>query len=354
MEFTHRRSALCAAAALAIGRIGLAVAATIPTTAQIHGAGATFPAPLYAAWAADYAKSSGVRVTYDAIGSGAGLERIRSRQIDFAGTDAPLAAPELAAAGLVQFPVVVGGVVPVINIRGIKPGQLKLSGQVLTDIFLGRIRKWNDARITALNTDIALPSANITVVYRSDRSGSSLLWSDYLSRSSEAWQATIGASIAPKWPTGVGGDGNEGVATYVERTRFALGYVEYAFARAHNLSDVALINRSGRVVRAGRETFRAAAEAGSWNPDIAQQLATDLPCTNCWPITGASFILMEKSPGRGANARAVLQFFDWALHQDKTLTLNLDYLPIPEPVATRLPQIWGTLLDENGKPIWPK
>ncbi|HEY0339419.1 MAG TPA: substrate-binding domain-containing protein, partial [Steroidobacteraceae bacterium] len=152
MEFTHRRSALCAAAALAIGRIGLAVAATIPTTAQIHGAGATFPAPLYAAWAADYAKSSGVRVTYDAIGSGAGLERIRSRQIDFAGTDAPLAAPELAAAGLVQFPVVVGGVVPVINIRGIKPGQLKLSGQVLTDIFLGRIRKWNDARITALNT----------------------------------------------------------------------------------------------------------------------------------------------------------------------------------------------------------
>jgi phosphate transport system substrate-binding protein len=250
--------------------------------------------------------------------------------------------------------MVVGGVVPVINIRGIKPGQLKLSGKVLTDIFLGRIRKWNDGRIKALNPDLAMPGANITVVYRSDRSGSSLLWSEYLSRSSESWQTAIGASVAPKWPTGVGGDGNEGVATYVERTRFALGYVEYAFAHAHNLSDVALINHFGRVVRAGRETFRAAAEAASWDTDITQQMATDLPCTDCWPITGASFILMEKSPERGANARAVLQFFDWALHRDPTLTLNLDYLPLPEPVATRLPQIWHSVLDGNGRPIWPK
>ncbi len=350
MGCSHPGLALCAAAALAIGRMSLAA----PAVGEIRGAGATFPAPVYAAWALDYEKSSGVRVTYDPVGSGAGIERIRTHQVDFGASDAPLSVPELATAGLIQFPAVIGGVVPVINIRGIKPGELKLDGAVLAEIYLGRIRRWNDARIAALNPNLALPGTNITVVHRSDRSGSSLLWSDYLSRSSTLWQGTVGASIAPQWPAGVGGDGNDGVASYVQRTRFALGYVEYAFARAHRLSDVALINHSGHVVRAGPATFGAAAEAANWNADITQQMATDPPGDESWPVTGASFILMEKSPAREASAIATLRFFEWALRQDQAAPQRLDYLPVPEPVVKQLPQLWRTIRDRSGTPAWPR
>ena len=229
---------------------------------EIHGAGATFPAPVYAAWAAEYQRSTGVRLTFDAVGSGEGIERIRSHQVDFGASDAALTPEDLMAAGLLQFPVVIGGVVPVINIRGIKPGQLKLSGAVLADIYQGRIRKWNDASISSINPTLALPNANITVVHRSDPSGTTLLWTDYLSRSSAGSRdAGLAASLAPRWPIGVGGKGNEGVATFVQRTRFAIGYVEYIYARNHHLSDVALRNRSGAFAHAGRDTFTAAAMA---------------------------------------------------------------------------------------------
>jgi phosphate transport system substrate-binding protein len=322
---------------------------------EIHGAGATFPTPAYAAWARSYALVSGVRVIYDAVGSGAGIERIRARAVDFAASDAPLDARELSADGLVQFPVVVGGVVPVINITGIEPGQLKLTGGLLARIYLGTIRRWNDPAIAALNPSLRLPNANITVVHRSDRSGTSLLWSDYLSRSSALWQSTIGTSVEPRWPIGVGGEGNEGVASYVQRTRFALGYVQYAFAMAHHLSDVALINHSGRLVRADRETFRAASEvAPNWDTvGIMQQMATDLPGNDTWPITGASFILMERSPKRSANALAALRFFQWVLQQGPPITHDLGYVPIPSRARAQLPAVWRSITDASGKPIWP-
>ena len=343
--------------ALALGAARPAPATTPDLThaaaAEIHGAGATFPAPVYRAWAADYARAAGVRVSYDAIGSGAGIERIRARQGDFGATDAPLAARELAAAGLAQFPAVIGGVVPVINIRGIGPGQLQLTGAVLADIYLGHIRRWNDTRIAALNPGVALPGVNITVVHRNDRSGSSLLWSDYLSRSSADWQRTAGASTLPSWPTGVGGAGNEGVASYVERTRFALGYVEYAFARAHHLSDVALVNASGQRVRAGRDSFRAAAESMDWTSDLTQQMATDLPGAGNWPVTGASFILVENTPQRAAPVHAVLQFFHWAEQHEAGATATLDYLPLPQAAVAQLPRQWQTLRDTSGRPLWP-
>src|SRR5262249_1383626 len=274
------------------------------------------------------------QVSYEAVGSGEGIERIRRQQVDFGATDAPLSAEELDRAGLIQFPVVIGGVVPVINITGIKPGQLRLSGALLADIYRGKIRKWNAAPIAALNPTLSLPNTNITVVHRSDPSGSSWLWTDYLSRSSSSWRSEVGASLAPKWPTGVGGAGNEGVASYVQRTRFAIGYVEYIYSRRHHLSDASLRNQSGQFVQAGRDTFHAAAETADWNPAAGySQLPTDAPGNGSWPVTGASFILVGRSAARSPNTRQVLRFFDWALHQGGAIAGELDYVPIPGAVV---------------------
>jgi phosphate transport system substrate-binding protein len=332
-------------------------AAVSPAAAAepIHGAGATFPAPVYNAWATAYQSGGGAHVAYDAVGSGAGINRIRQRQVDFGATDAPLTADELASSQLMQFPVVVGGVVPVINITGIKPGHLKLTGALLADIYLGHIRKWNDAGIAALNPHQPLPNTNITVVYRSDPSGTSLLWTDFLSHSSIDWKSSVGASLAPKWPTGVGGAGNDGVASYVQRTRFAIGFVEYVYARKHLLSDVALRNHAGRFVQASRNAFSAAAVAADWHIDSGfQQLPTDLPGSESWPITGASFILVGtgSQAASGRNTTEVLRFFNWALHQGEPLARELDYVPVPRTVVDALPSLWGTLRDSAGNRLW--
>jgi phosphate transport system substrate-binding protein len=330
----------------------LAIAATRTAAAgPIHGAGATFPAPVYEAWAAAY--PGGLQLSYDAVGSGAGIERIRRRQVDFGASDAPLSAADLASSQLIQFPVVVGGVVPVINITGIKPGGLKLTGAVLADIYLGRIRKWNDTAIAALNPKQPLPNTNITVVYRSDRSGTTLLWTDFLSRSSADWKASVGSSLTPKWPTGVGGEGNDGVASYVQRTRFAIGYVEYIYSRKHLLSDVSLRNHNGRFVQAGRDSFRAAAESADWHAAGGfQQLPADLPGNDTWPVTGASFILIGTAPADGGNTTEVLRFFHWALHHGEPIARELDYAPVPRTVIDALPSLWGTLHDSAGKRLW--
>jgi phosphate transport system substrate-binding protein len=324
------------------------------TVEQIHGAGATLPAPVYAAWAAAYQQLHGLQITYDAVGSGEGIERIRRHEVDFGASDVPLSMEDLASAALIQFPVVVGGVVPVINIRGIKPGQLRLTGAVLADIYLGRIRKWNDAAIAALNPNLTLPNTNITVVHRDDASGSSLLWTDYLSRSSPSWRSTVGASLTPKWPTGTGGTGNEGVASYVQRTRFAIGYVEYIYARRHRLSDVALRNRSGQFVQAGLSAFDAAAAATDWSATGLRQLPIDPPGNASWPVTGASFILLAASPALSGKTVQVLRFFEWALHDGKPLTRELDYVPVTDTVIEQLPALWGTLRDRTGQRIWPQ
>jgi phosphate transport system substrate-binding protein len=323
---------------------------------EIHGAGATFPAPLYAAWSAEYRRSSGVGVTFDAVGSGEGIERIRGRRVDFGASDAALTPQELTASGLLQFPVVIGGVVPVINIRGIKPGQLKLSGALLADIYLGKITRWNDVSIAALNPALALPNANITVVHRSDLSGSTLLWTDYLSRSSAAWRESgLGVSLEPRWPSGIGGKGNEGVASFVQRTRSAIGYVEFIYARNHHLSDVALRNQSGTFVQAGRDAFAAAAAAADRDgtAPMQQQLATDLPGTASWPITGASFILIPQPTANSAKTLAVLRFFNWALHQGEPITRGLEYAPLPKAWVDQLPTLWAAIRDSTGQPVWP-
>ena len=330
------------------GVLGIVVSlcASLPTVGaseEIHGAGATFPAPVYTAWAEAYERESGVRVFYDPIGSGAGIDRIREHEIDFGATDAPLSKEVLAGADLLQFPTVIGGVVPVINIRGIEPGRLKLNGAVLAGIYLGRIRKWNAAEIASLNPGVSLPSANITVVHRAEPSGSTLLWSDYLSRSSTEWSTKIGSSLAPSWPTGIGGDGNEGVASLVQRTHFAIGYVEYFYARGHHLSDVALINRRGRFVKAGPESFAAAARHTSIADLVnGAQFATDLDGEASWPITGASFVLIDRRAADRARTRATLQFFEWALRHGEQSARELYFVPLPagalDPLTERLRQ----------------
>ncbi len=255
--------------------------------------------------------------------------------------------PELAAAKLLQFPVVIGGVVPVINIRGIRPGELRLSGDVLARIYLGQIRKWNEPPIRALNPGLSLPGANITVVHRSDSSGTTLLWTDYLARSNTVWKEQVGSSSQPRWPSGTGGTGNEGVASFVQRTRFALGYVEYSFAREHHLSDVALRNRSGTFVQAGRRGFGAAAQAVNWDALAGMpQLPADLPGSESWPITGASFILVGISPADRTGTRAVLQFIDWSLRQGSPMVEELDYAVLPAQALERLPALWAPWLND--------
>jgi len=324
-------------------------------SAQIHGAGATFPAPLYVEWAKAYAQAGGEAVRYDAVGSGLGIEKIRQREVDFGASDVPLEPAELAVSNLMQFPVVIGGVVPIINISGIKAGSLRLSGPLLADIYLGRIRKWSDSQIAELNPKLHLPDANITVVHRSDSSGSSLLWTDYLSHASSAWQSNVGASLLPVWPIGVGGIGNEGVASYVQRTRFALGYVEYTYARSHRLSDASLRNHDGIFVRAQPEAFRAAAGVSNWS-DLAhiRQLRTDQPGADSWPITAATFVLLPTTSGDSARTRAVLKFFDWALHRAAAIASSLDYEPIPNSLVEQISDLWRReIRDNNNQPIWP-
>jgi phosphate transport system substrate-binding protein len=340
--------------ALVWGSIGVGADRNGAAAPAARGAGATFPAPLYAAWAAAYARATGINISYEGVGSGSGLARIRSHEVDFGASDVPLTQRERVASDLVQFPVVIGGVVPVINITGVAPGQLKLSGAVLAEIYLGHIRKWNDSRIAELNPGLSLPSANITVVHRSESSGSTFLWTQFLSRSSPTWRSEVGESLMPRWPVGVGGVGNEGVASYVQRTRFALGYVEFYFSRQHNLSDAALRNKDGRFVRAGRATFLAAAAAANWSSgaDVGQ-LPIDSPGSSSWPITGATFILLPRTPQDAARAREVLRFFNWGLHEGRMSIESLEYTPIPAEMRDALASVWGTIRDRAGKPVWP-
>jgi phosphate transport system substrate-binding protein len=338
----------CAAAAAA-----LAFTATA-SAADIVGAGATFPYPIYAKWAEAYKAKTGIGLNYQSIGSGGGIKQIQAKTIDFGASDAPLKADELQKQGLVQFPAIIGGVVPVVNIEGIAPGAMRLTGPVLADIYLGKIRKWNDKVIAELNPSVRLPDVNITVVRRSDGSGTTFLFTDYLAKTSDEWKSKVGASTAVAWPEGVGGKGNEGVASYVQRIKGAIGYVEYAYAKRNKMSHVAMRNKDGQFVQPDDDAFQAAAQYANWKAEPGfYQILTDQPGRTSWPITGASFILLHARADKPQNTTEVLKFFDWALKNGQKMAEELDYVPMPEAVVKLVNDEWrAQVKDASGKPLW--
>ncbi|HEY9223841.1 MAG TPA: phosphate ABC transporter substrate-binding protein PstS [Variovorax sp.] len=325
--------------------------AHVPAFAQnVTGAGASFPAPLYAKWASDFAKATGTQVNYQSVGSGAGLKQIEAKTVDFGASDAPLKDEDLQAKGLMQFPTVIGGVIPVVNIPGIKPGELKLSGEVLGDIYLGKITKWNDPAIKALNGSLALPDAAIAPVRRADGSGTSFLFTNYLSKVNAEWKSKVGEGTAVNWPTGAGGKGNEGVAAFVNRLPNSIGYVEYAYVKQNKMTYAQLKNAAGSFVSPEDTAFKAAAAGADWSKSFYQVL-TNQPGAQSWPITGATFILMQKSQDKPANAATVLKFFDWAYKTGDKTADDLDYVPMPDAVKATIAKSWGEIKDGSGKAI---
>jgi phosphate transport system substrate-binding protein len=301
--------------------------------ADITGAGATFPYPIYAKWAEAYKAKTGSGLNYQSIGSSGGIKQIKAKTVDFGATDAPVKFEDLEADGMVQFPAIIGGVVPVMNIEGVKPGQIKLDGITLADIFQGNITNWNDKRIAALNPGVKIPAGDITVVHRADGSGTTAIFTDYLAKVSESWKSSVGAGAAVKWPaaTSVGGKGNEGVAANVSRVKNSIGYVEYAYAKKNKMIYAQMKNLSGNYVSPDDLTFAAASANTDWSkiPGMGVYL-TNAAGANSWPITGASFILMYKNPVNKANATEVLKFFDFAFKEGKNMALDLDYVPMPD------------------------
>ncbi len=317
---------------------------------DVTGAGATFPAPLYAKWADAYNKSTGQRINYQSVGSGAGLKQIRSKTVDFGASDMPLKDEELAKDGLMQFPTVIGGVVPVVNIKGVSPGQIKMNGQLLGDIFLGNIKKWDDAAIKALNPGVSLPSADIAVVRRADGSGTTFIFTNYLSKVNPAWKAKAGEGTAINWPTGAGGKGNEGVAAFVTRLPNSIGYVEYAYAKQNKMSYVQMQNAAGNFVKPEDAAFKAAAAGADWAKSF-YQILTNQSGKDAWPITGATFIMMHKQQDKPQQAAATLNFFNWAYKNGSKMADDLDYVPMPDAVVANIAKAWGEIKDSSGKAV---
>jgi phosphate transport system substrate-binding protein len=332
-----------------IAAAGLSVAGAA-LAQNVTGAGATFPAPLYAKWADTYNKATGVRVNYQSVGSGAGLKQIRTGTVDFGASDMPLTDDELAKDGLVQFPTVIGGVVPVVNIKGVQPGQVKLTGAVLGDIYLGKIAKWNDPALAALNPGVPLPDAAISVVRRADGSGTSFIFTNYLSKVNAEWKAKVGEGTAVNWPTGAGGKGNEGVAAFIGRLPNSIGYVEYAYVKQNKMTYVQLKNRDGQFVAPDDANFKAAAAGADWSKSFYQVL-TEQPGKDSWPITGATFIMMHKAQDKPASASAALKFFEWAYANGDKSAGDLEYVALPEAVKNLVRKQWGDIKGADGKAI---
>lgn len=321
--------------------------------ASIIGAGATFPYPLYAKWGESWHRETGAKLNYQSIGSGGGIQQIKARTVDFGASDAPLEAKELDAAGLLQFPLVMGGVVPVVHLEGLAPGALVLDGDVIAGMYLGEIKKWDDGRIRALNPGVTLPSKDVTVVHRADGSGTTWIFTSYLSKTSNAWKDRVGTDKAVSWPVGVGGKGNEGVSVYVQRADGAIGYVEYAYAIQNKLGVAKLKNAAGQIVEPGMESFQAAAESADWSQERAFYVVlTNQPGARAWPITGASFILMHKEQRDADKARAMLQFFDYGLRHGGAAAASLHYVPLPESVVQLVEEAWAHQVRAEGRPVW--
>ena len=336
---------LTAAAALAAF-----AASTLVQAQEITGAGATFPAPVYAKWAAEYNKATGVKVNYQSVGSGAGIKQIDSKTVDFGASDMPQTDDVLKTKGQIQFPTVIGGTVPVVNIKGIAPGQLKLDGQVLGDIFMGKLTKWNDPAIKAINPGLALPDADIAVVRRADGSGTTFNFTNYLSRVHAEWKSKVGEGTAVNWPVGAGGKGNEGVAAFVNRLPNSIGYVEYSYVKQNKMTFAVMKNRDGVFVAPNEEAFKAAAAGADWNKSF-YQLITDQPGKNAWPISTATFILMNLKQDKPANATEAFKFFTWAYKNGDQIALDLDYVPLPDNVMAAVQKVWGQVTDASGKPV---
>ena len=317
---------------------------------EITGAGASFPAPIYAKWASDYNTATGVKVNYQSIGSGGGIKQIDSKTVDFGASDMPLTDEVLKTKGQIQFPTVMGGVVPVINVKGIEPGQMKLTGQVLGDIYLGKVARWNDPAIKALNPTLALPDAAIAQVRRADGSGTTFLFTNYLSKVNAEWKSKVGEGTAVNWPLGAGGKGNEGVAAFVGRLPNSIGYVEYSYAKQNKLSFTLMQNAAGVFVKPEDDTFKAAAAGADWNKSFFQVL-TNQAGKDAWPITGATFILMHQKQDKPVNAAEALKFFTWAFKNGNKTAADLDYVPMPASVIALIEKKWGEVQDASGKAV---
>jgi phosphate transport system substrate-binding protein len=332
--------------------LALTAFTAMPVAAQdVTGAGATFPAPLYAKWADAYNKATGARINYQSVGSGAGIRQIKGKTVDFGASDMPLKDEELEKDGLIQFPTVIGGVVPIINIQGIQPGQVRLTGQLLGDIYLGKITKWNDPALTAINPGVPLPSADIQVVRRADGSGTSFIFTNYLSKVNAEWKAKVGEGTAVNWPVGAGGKGNEGVAAFVQRLPNSIGYVEYAYVKQNKMNFTLMRNRDGVFVPPSEEAFKAAAAGADWNRTF-YQITTDQPGKDAWPLTNPTYILMYKTQDKPANAAAALKFFDWVFSNGDKAADDLDYVALPPSVKDLVRRQWSTQIkDASGKAI---
>ncbi|HTH77949.1 MAG TPA: phosphate ABC transporter substrate-binding protein PstS [Ramlibacter sp.] len=333
-----------------IGAAAMA-AAGFAQAQEVTGAGATFPAPLYAKWASDYNKATGFKLNYQSVGSGAGIKQIDAKTVDFGASDMPQKDDVLAPKGEVQFPTVIGGVIPVVNIKGIAPGQMKLTGAVLADIYLGKIKKWNDPAIIALNPGVPLPDAQIAVVRRADGSGTTFIFTNYLSKTSPEWKEKVGEGTAVNWPTGAGGKGNEGVAAFLGRLPNSIGYVEYAYVKQNKMTYTLLKNHDGNWVRPDANAFKAAAAGADWSKSF-YQVTTDQPGKDAWPITNPTYIILHKVQDKPAQAAAVMKFFDWAYRSGDKAADDLDYVPMPASVKEAVRRLWDTQIkDASGKPI---
>jgi len=321
--------------------------------AEISGAGATFPYPVYAKWADAYKKQTGIGLNYQSIGSGGGIKQIKARTVTFGASDMPLKAEELKQAGLVQWPMVMGGAVPVVNLKGIPAGGLALSGALLAEIYLGHVKTWDDPQVAALNPGVALPKTAIAPVYRSDGSGTNFLFTNYLTKVSPGFADEVGSNTSVQWPVGIGAKGNEGVANMVKQTEGAIGYVEYAYARQAGIPTVTLVNHDGHKVEPKIESFQAAAANADWAGAPGYYVVlTDEPGADSWPITGASFILMPAVPPDAAVAAEALKFFAWAFKEGAQLAGELDYVAMPTAVVALIQKTWLEQIRANGQPVW--
>jgi len=332
-----------------------ALAWTQAKAADISGAGATFPYPIYAKWADAYKKQTGIGLNYQSIGSGGGIKQIKAKTVTFGASDMPLKPEDLEAAGLTQFPMIMGGTVLVVNIAGIKPGELVLDGATTAGIFLGDITQWDDPKIKALNPSLNLPSKAIAVVHRSDGSGTTFLFTNYLSQESSDWKSKVGSNTAVEWPVGIGAKGNEGVANMAKQTDGSIGYVEYAYAKQNSLTYTKMVNKAGKTLEPGLPQFQAAAAGANWaGVKNFYLILTDQPAPDAWPIVGASFIIVYTHPVDPPALKAALTFFDWAYKNGKDMAMSLDYVPMPDSVVQVIEQSWSdNLQGGGGGKLWP-